>query len=423
MRPTISGQGAFYLHLSTKRSQQVNYENSHFEHRHEADYAYFRGKKINMLIAVNTRMLRLNKMEGIGYFTYESFKRITEAHPEHNFLFIFDRPYDPSFIFSKNTKAIIIAPPARHPILWYIWYEWSLTRALKKYKPDLFVSTDGFISLKSKIKSLAVIHDINFEHYPGDLPFIYRSYYRYFFSRFAKFATRIATVSAYSKKDLVETYSIPENKIDIVYNGASEGFKPVPAIEQQKIRNRYTQGKPYFLFIGTLHQRKNIANLLKAFDRFRIQSQSDYRLVLAGTKRWWTKEMESAFESMSYNNEVVFTGRIPDQDLYLLTGSAFAVTYVSLFEGFGIPIVEAFRCHIPVICSNTTSMPEIAGDAAILVDPFSVEDIANAMIKMDSDKELRENLIEKSRKRKEIFSWNKTSEDLWQSILKTIRES
>jgi glycosyltransferase involved in cell wall biosynthesis len=374
-----------------------------------------------MVIAVNTRMLRLNKMEGIGYFTFESFRRITHLHPEHEFIFIFDRPFDKSFIFGDNVKAHVISPPASHPFLWLIWHEWSLCRLLKKISPDLFVSTDGFLSLQSGVKTLAVIHDINFEHYPNDIPFIYRTYYRYFFSKFAKKAVRIATVSAYSKKDIVDTYSVSPDKVDIVYNGASEGFKPLSIVEQQSVRDRYTEGKEYFLFIGTLHQRKNIANLLKAFEIFRSKTGAEYMLVLAGTKRWWTKEMEAAFSGMSHQQDVLFTGRIPDEDLYSLTAAAFAVTYVSLFEGFGIPIIEALRSDVPVICSNTTSMPEIAGDAAILVDPFSVASIADAMIKLKSDQQLRSKLIENGKKRKNNFTWDKTANDLWTSILKTIR--
>ncbi len=371
----------------------------------------------SMMIAVNTRMLRLNKMEGIGYFTYESFKRITQQHPEHEFVFIFDRPFDNSFVFAKNIKPVVIAPAARHPILWVIWYEWSLALLLKKLKPDLFVSSDGFLSLTSKVKSLSVIHDINFEHYPADLPFIYRLYYRYFFPRFAKKAKRIASVSEFSKNDIASTYSLPANKIDVVYNGASEGFIPITDNSKQSIRNEYTGGKSYFLFIGTLHQRKNIANLLKAFDLFRKNTGSDHVLVLAGIKRWWTKDMQTAYSEMEHKNDVIFTGRIPDEELYLLTASAFALTYVSLFEGFGIPIVEAFRCAVPVICSNTTSMPEVAGDAAILVDPFDVKDIAKAMTDLTQNENLRQSLIEKGNKRKDDFNWQKTADDLWESMM------
>ena len=124
-----------------------------------------------MKIAVNTRLLLKGKLEGIGWFTYQTLRRMTEAHPEHEFIFIFDRKYDNEFIFSKNVMPVVVSPPARHPILWLIWFEWSVNRVLRKYKPDLFLSTDGHLSLSTKTPSVAVIHDINFHHRPGDLPF------------------------------------------------------------------------------------------------------------------------------------------------------------------------------------------------------------------------------------------------------------
>ena len=198
-------------------------------------------------------------------------------------------------------------------------------------------------------------------------------------------------------------------------------FRPLSDVEKIIIRNKYSEGKPYFLFIGSIHKRKNIVNLLKAFDRFRSKSSTEFKLILAGTKRWWTKEMETAFSSMTFKSDVIFTGRIPDEELYGLTASAFALTYVSLFEGFGIPIVEAFRCAVPVICSNTTSMPEISGEAALLVNPLSVEEISNAMLELYGNEDLRKSLIEKGLKQKNLFNWDKTAEDLWQCMMKAAK--
>lgn len=373
-----------------------------------------------MRIAVNARMLVKDKMEGIGYFTYESLKRITRQQSSHQFVFIFDRPFDPSFVFADNITPLVVAPPARHPILWYLWYEHALPGVLKKLKADLFLSTDGYLSLRAKQKTLAVIHDINFEHYPNDLPFFNRIFYRHYFPLYAKEAARIATVSDYSRKDISRAYHVPESKIDVVYNGAGENFTVLDPENANEVRSRYTRGKPYFLFIGALHQRKNIANLLRAFDLFRNRVEEDFCLVLAGTKRWWTTEMETVYQSMKWKENVIFTGRLEDDELQQVTGAAYALTYVSNFEGFGIPIVEAFRCDIPVITSNITSMPEIAGDAALLVDPFSETSIADGMIRLVNETALRNTLIEKGRIRKAAFSWDKTAAALWASIEKTV---
>ena len=138
-----------------------------------------------MKIAVNTRLLLKNKLEWIGWFSTETLKRITTQHKEHQFYFIFDRKYDDAFIFSDNITPVVIPPQARHPVLYYIWFENSIPRLLKKLQPDLFFSPDGYLSLTTKVRSMNVFHDLNFEHYPADLPFSERTYYRHFFPLYA----------------------------------------------------------------------------------------------------------------------------------------------------------------------------------------------------------------------------------------------
>lgn len=373
-----------------------------------------------MLIAVNTRMLLPHRLEGIGYFCLEAFSRIVRNHPEHEFLFLFDRPFDQRYIFGPNVKGIAAGLPARHPVLWYLWYEHALPRIFKKYKPDLFVSPDGYASLSADVKTLTVIHDINFEHYPGDLPFFNRTYYRHYFPKFAKRSERIATVSAFSRKDIAGFYHIPEEKIDVVYNGVNEGFRPVDADQIHQTRTRLTDGKPYFLFIGAIHRRKNIVHLLKSFDAFKTQTGSDMKLVFAGQKRWWTEDMESCYNGLRHREDIIFTGRIEEGELHTITAAAFAVTYVSNFEGFGIPILEGMRAGVPVLTSNVTSMPEVAGDAALLVNPFSIDSITEGMIRLYRDESLRKNLVEKGLRRSHEFSWNHTATALWESMMKTI---
>ncbi len=373
-----------------------------------------------MRIAVNTRMLLKGKMEGIGYFTYETMKRMVKNHPEHQFIFMFDRPFDESFVFSENVEPVVVSPPARHPLLWYWWYEHSLPSAFKKSKADLFIGTDGYLSVSSKVKTLSVFHDINFEHYPEDLPVFNRLFYKHYFPIYARNAARIAAVSGFTKNDVIEKYNIDPGKIDIVYNGVSDQFKQLSAAEILDIRNKFTQGQPYFLFVGSLHQRKNISNMLNAFDEFKKSKSLPVKMVLAGAKRWWTDEMETTLQKMENKQDVIFTGRVSFEELCRITAGALAMTYVSTFEGFGIPIVEAMRSGVPVITSNVTSMPEIAGKAALLCDPFSVQSISDAMIRMADDDQLRKKLIESGLIRQADFSWDKTAKQLWDSVEKTI---
>jgi len=373
-------------------------------------------------IAVNTRLLLKNKLEGIGWFSYETLRRITTSHPEHQFYFIFDRKYDESFIFSDNITPVVTPPQARHPVLYYLWFEKSIPRLLKKIQPDLFFSPDGYLSLSTDVKSMNVFHDLNFEHYPDDLPYPERTFYRHYFPRYAKKAVRIATVSEFSKRDIINQYKVPAENIDVVYNGANERYQPIPDDDKVMVRMKYTQGKPYFVFVGALHPRKNLANLFRAYDLFRQETGHDAKLLIVGQKKWWTKNIKEAYDSMKFSHDVEFCGRLEPVELNRVISSAMAMVYVSYFEGFGIPILEAFYCETPVITSNVTSMPEVAGDAAFLVDPFSVKSISEGLAQVAGDPSLRDELVEKARIRRQAFSWQKTADRLWDSIEKALHD-
>ncbi len=374
-----------------------------------------------MRIAVNTRLLLKGKLEGIGWFTYETLKRISQNHPEHEFIFIFDRPFDPSFIFSDNVTPVVVRPQARHPLLFYIWFDFSIPRILKKYKADLFLSPDGYLSLRTRVPQLAVIHDINFVHRPDDLPWLIALYYNFFFPRFARVAKRIATVSFYSKEDIARSFKISYDKIDVVYDGINQIFEPLTEKQKIKVRARYTGGAEYFLFVGALHPRKNVSGLLNAFDAFKTDTKNNIKLIIVGGEMHKTGDIFETYDNMRYKNDVVFTGRVTTDELHSIFGAALALTFVPFFEGFGIPVVEAMSAGVPVICSNTTSIPEVGGNAVVYADPMKIDQITEAMIKLSTDKELRKELIEKGFEQKNKFSWDETAHLLWESIKRTMQ--
>ena len=368
-----------------------------------------------MKIAVNTRLLLKDKLEGIGWVAYETLSRIVKAHPNDEFYFLFDRKPDPKFIFAENVKPVVLFPQARHPFLYIIYFEISVRRALRKIKPDVYISTDAYLSLRSNTPQIAVFHDINFEHFPQDFPRWALWHYKKFFPKFARKAEKIITVSEFSKQDIIEKYGVEPEKINVVYNGANEGFEPISEDEKQRVREQYTAGYQYFMFVGSLHPRKNLARLFPAFDIFKERTGSDLKLLIVGEKRWWTEPIQKAYEAMRHKDDVVFVGHLQMNELHRVTAAAFASVYVSYFEGFGIPIVEAYKCDVPVITSNVTSMPEVAGDAAILVDPFDVESIASAL-EVILDENVRKTLIENGKERRNDFSWDKAAEGWWNVI-------
>lgn len=376
-----------------------------------------------MRIAVNTRLLLPNRLEGIGWFTHETMRRIVAAHPEHEFIFLFDRTHDKRFIYAPNVTSVVMGPPTRHPLLYRVWFDWLLPRKLKAIKADALISPDGFLPLSSAIPSLAVIHDLNFEHYPEDLPRAYRNYYRSYFPRFAHRAARLATVSEFSRRDIARRYELEEGRIDVVYNGVGDVFRPLSAEERTAARSRFTQGHPYFACVGSLNPRKNIARLLLAFDQLLQQHPSELRLLIVGERMWWDARMEQAWKQMKHQDRVVFTGRLVQADLHMAMGGAHALAFISYFEGFGIPVAEAMRCGVPVVAAEATCLPEIAGDAAHYCDPFSVADISRALFDAWSDPALCEQLRAAGLKRSQRYNWDKAAADLWASFERMCRDA
>ncbi len=373
-----------------------------------------------MKVVVNTRLLLPGKLEGIGWFTCEGFKRIVRAHPGIRFYFVFDRPFDREFVFSDNVHPVRLFPPARHPALFYLFFEVALARFLRNLNPDLFVSPDGFLSEGYKGTQLPVFHDLNFMHNPRFLPFLTRKYYTHYFPKYAARARRIMTVSDYSKTDIARTFSYPSQRIDVVYNGVHDLFAPADQDTARLTRENLTSGAPYFVYIGALHKRKNIDNMLRAFDRFRQNDAQQHKLVIVGEPMFGSSALRKVYQAMRYRSDVVFTGRQFNERLRDIVASSRALLLVSHFEGFGVPIVEAMQCDVPVITSNVTSMPEVAGEAALLVDPGSIDQIVHAMDRMATQPELRKILVEKGRKQRKRFSWDKTAELIWESMEKCL---
>jgi glycosyltransferase involved in cell wall biosynthesis len=374
-----------------------------------------------MNIAVNTRLLLKNKLEGIGWFSYETLKIITQKNSNHTFYFIFDRPYHKDFIFAQNVIPIVVGPPTRHPILWWWWFEITIPKILKKINADIFVSPDGYLSLTTKVPSISVIHDINFVHNPKQLPFLVSKYYNYYFNKFAKKAHRIGTVSEYSKNDISKTFNICPNKIDVFYNGSNTIYSPVDQEVKSEVKQKYSQGEDFFIFIGAINPRKNIPGLLKSFQIFKQKTNYKHKLIIVGDAMHLTGEVDRVFNSLSFKKDVLFIGRQPVTELHKLLGSATSLVFIPFFEGFGIPLVEAMYCDTPIICSNKTSLPEVVGEAALMSEPTEYDKIASNMQRLVEDENLKTDIIQKARSQRERFSWDKSAERFWKCIEQVIK--
>lgn len=371
-----------------------------------------------MRIIVNARFLIKDKLEGIGWFSHEVLRRMVNEHPEDEFIFLFDRPFDPSFIYGPNVKGVVLFPPARHPFLWFAWFEIAVANYLNKQKDAIFFSPDSYLSLRAKCKQVMVCHDIAFMHYPQYVPKLVNWYYRYFTPRFLNKADRIITVSDFVKKDISQTYGTALERIDVANNAARDVFKPLDLDEKDAVKARYTEGKPYFLYVGAIHPRKNVETIVKGFELFKAANKTDHKLVLLGRLAWQTDEFEKMISNSEYSDDIILPGYATSDELVRITAGAEAMLYMSKSEGFGIPLLEALKCDVPLIVSDKTSLPEVAGDAAIIVPVTDIKLLAVAMKNITEDESLRADLLAAGTTQLEKYTWEKAASVCYASIQK-----
>lgn len=375
-----------------------------------------------MIIVVNARLLIKDGLEGMGYFIRETVRVLAETHPGDQFILLFDRTFDADLLTSPNLKGLVVPPPARHPLLWKFWFDLKIPLVLKKLKADVFLSPDGFCSLTTQVPQCLVVHDLGFLHHPEAYQKSHERFYRHFTPRFLKKARSIATVSAFSKKDIMKVYHTAPEKIDVVYNGVKEIFHPMGWEDRGVVKDQYARGCEYFLYAGALQPRKNLISLLKAFSIFKKRQQSEMKLVLAGRLAWKNENFLRLLETYKYKDEVILTGYLPEQELARVMAAAYALVYPSFFEGFGVPVLEAMKCAVPVLTAGQSAMEEIGEDAALYFDPHDHQDMAEKLMLIYKDEALRKTLSEKGRQVAEKYSWERTAGLLWETILKAVEK-
>lgn len=370
-----------------------------------------------MRIAINTRFLLPKYLEGLGFFTQEICRELVRRRPRDQFLFLFDRPYDSRFIFGTNVEAMSVWPPARDPLLWTAWFEWRLPSKLRRWRADVFLSPDGYCSLRSTVPTVMVTHDIAHVHYPEQIPRRARHYYQKNVPRFLRRAERIVTVSEFVRRDIQSHYGIDGTKITVACNGVKSGFRPATPAEKRATRREFSGGQPYFFYLGAVHPRKNIDRLIEAYGRYRAGGGPPHKLLLGGRMAWQTQRTKSLHAASPYRADIQFLGYVPTPKIPTLLGSAHALVYPSLSEGFGVPLLEAMHCEVPIITSNVTSLPEVVGEAALLVDPLDTDDLARALQQISSNEPLSARLVATGRRQRERFTWGKATDVIEAAIV------
>lgn len=368
-----------------------------------------------MRIAFDARFLESNKMPEARDFTNEVFGRIAKQHPEHHFIFFVDSVLTKPAGLPENVTVITIKQKLVNAVMYKWWYDVRLAIALSKYKADLFVGSYGLISLRTSLPQILIVRDLSFLHKSYYSPYNSHTFYRRFTHFFIKKAKAIVTLSDFIKEELINRYK-PASAIQAIGSGVDDFYKPVEWEERESIKQQFAEGCEYFVFTGGLHPRANFLNALKAFSIFKKWQKSNMKLVVAGK---FTDSLDKDLEklhSYKYRNDVIIKRDASNEQMASIIAASYAMIFPSFYEGFATPVLAAIRCEVPVITSSNSSMSEIAADAALYADPYKPQEIAEQMKLIFKDEQLRNKLIEASKQRSELFSWNKTAALLWQVI-------
>ncbi len=379
-----------------------------------------------MKIAVNIQPMLHSGKSGIGFYQQELLKAFIDADREDSFLLQYFDPRkkfsDPSAMFGRDNVSAESCKLLSAGLYQLIWAFLPVPyRCFFKSRPDVTMFFNYYLPPFARGKKVLVVYDTVIKDYPGTMSFRTRTMLNLTLKRSIKRADRIITISEFSKNQIIKHFGVaPENIVIIPCAADSRKFCPVSdrdAVRRQ-VCPRYGIDGEYYLYLGNLEPRKNITRLIEAYGEAVKKRPDIPLLVIAGGKGWLYEEIFSRVETLGLSDRVIFTGYVDDSDVPLLMNGAKAFCFPSLYEGFGMPPLEAMSCGVPVIVSNTSSLPEVTGECGISVDPYSVEAISDALIRMTDD---GFNAAQSSAgiERAKAFSWEKSAEIL-KSLLKEL---
>lgn len=359
-----------------------------------------------MRIGILTDYLDYERI-GIGNYTLNLVESLLRIDRENEYFLIHQKKSDMPIYGEANE---IILPRFPVPPRSIIRKNCILPSILAKNKIDVIhdPTNAGPFFFSFPTKRILTIHDLA----PLIIPNAYNKrlalYYRYVLPFMIKTADRVIAVSKNTKNDLVNRLHVNENKIKVIYLGVNQEYKPLQKTEE--ITKKYGLTESFILFVGNIAPRKNLLVLLQAFNKLK-KRKIKHKLVIAGKKDQKHKQVLKMVNDLNLGGEVIFTGYIPEEDLPSLYNAADLFVYPSLYEGFGLPVLESMACGTPVVASNTSSLPEVVGDAGLLINPRDVDALTDAIYKVLTDDELKESLVEKGLRRVKLFAWEKTARE------------
>jgi glycosyltransferase involved in cell wall biosynthesis len=358
-----------------------------------------------MRIGIDARLVYYSQA-GIGQYILHLAEGLARIDRENEYVLLQSRKDDTTILEQPNFRRVSLWTPSHHRLERY-----SLNVELMRLGLDVLHSPDFIPPHRPACKSVITVHDLAFLLYPHFLTKESARYYGHIDDA-VRWTDHIIAVSESTKRDTVDHLGVPEDKITVVHEAANPIFQPVSQAEaREQVRNRHGIDGRFILFVSTIEPRKNVPTLMRALWQLVECYKEDVHLVLAGGKGWLYEDAFAAVDELNLDSRVHFVGRVSSEDLLYLYNSAELLAHPAFYEGFGLPPLEAMACGLPVIVSNVSSLPEVVGDAGLLIDPHDVDELTVGMWRVLTDEELRQEMIEKGLRQAARFSWDRAASE------------
>ena len=347
---------------------------------------------------------------GVGYYVEHLLHHLARevAHTGDELVVVSNKPIDTQAPLPPHVR---VHDGHRFPIR-IGWMQLRAASALDALRPDVAHFTNGMIPIGTPVATVVTVHDMSLRLYPGCHPVRRLLLNRPLMHLAIRQASSIVTVSNSARRDLLRLHGVAPDRVAVVHEAASPAFRPiVDRARLEDVRARYKLPRQFMLYVGTIEPRKNLTRLMTAFAAAR-KAGIPHHLVCVGPYGWSSRDLAGRIDRLGIEGAVHFTGYVPFEDLPAIYNLGEFFAFPSLYEGFGLPVVEAMACGIPVLTSTTSSLGEIAGDAAVTIDPLDTDAMTDAIVRLATDADLRRDVAERGVRRARSFSWEQTARDM-----------
>ena len=370
----------------------------------------------------------ITNRSGTGYYTQKLIEFLGRADSENEYLLFCPAGYQeylehPGMFDYPNFRIVEARVPGQ--LSQFAWRQYILPRQIRRFGIDVFHFPSFIASLRTSVPSVLTVHDLCFALFPRSFSMLRRPYYSYVIPRSIKHCSAVIADSDSTRNDILKHMEVGDGEVRTIHLGVDpvRFYNVEDERDRERLRRRHSLPADFILYVGTLEPRKNIPRLVRAFASGIVSKGLAHDLVIVGRKGWLFKEIFSEVGALDLSDRVHFPGHLEPSELATLYSMARAFAYPSLYEGFGLPCLEAMSCATPVITSDRSSLPEVVGDSALIIDPMSVESIANALNKICSDDACHKTLSEQGLKRARRFSWLTTAKKTVEVYTRTFEEA